>query len=549
MKLSNLDAYVPAKLYKRGVDYFEQRHVEELTEDAPNRWHAVVSGTRDYHVSIYLKGTGTILSSSCTCPFESDSLCKHEVAVCLAILERPKGKVPETVDVLAQLKALKKAELLELLEDLVERQPTINLYLAEKFSRQNGMDEEMARRIIRQSASRASRRGFIEWDRSDDAVEGALEVQAYVSGLDSEKEGERVIRLHLVIIQECTSISGMADDSSGNIGSIIQESLNGIRDVMENWPEELDEAVADGMLALFYEHIVRALEDDMNDSATELMGAVMVWYERDGYAQKIFGFIEKAIASAEMQNKKYDYDEERFRLFQLEILIQQDDMKAIEAFFQKHHGYSDIRKAEVAQAMKKSDYEGVIRLCQESEQLDAKLPGLVNDWKKLRFEAYEMLGKTEDMMALAYTFAAKGEEDYYKKLKSLVRPEKWTETLESLLQALKEAPRGRHLYISILIEEKMTEDLLEFCRANLHEIESLYLHLLENFPHEVNELYTSYIYRLIEPASNRKAYRAACVKINGFQAAMGAEAAKGLIEELQFMYPYRKALLDELSKI
>ena len=38
MKLSNLDAYVPAVLYNRGLDYFERDLVEELTEDAPNRW-------------------------------------------------------------------------------------------------------------------------------------------------------------------------------------------------------------------------------------------------------------------------------------------------------------------------------------------------------------------------------------------------------------------------------------------------------------------------------------------------------------------------------
>nr|WP_316046030.1 hypothetical protein [Planococcus glaciei] len=52
MKLSNLDKYVPGKLYKRGVDYFEQDYVKDLREDGLNRWHAVVSGTGDYHVSV-----------------------------------------------------------------------------------------------------------------------------------------------------------------------------------------------------------------------------------------------------------------------------------------------------------------------------------------------------------------------------------------------------------------------------------------------------------------------------------------------------------------
>ncbi|MBF6633186.1 MAG: SWIM zinc finger family protein, partial [Planococcus sp. (in: Bacteria)] len=84
MNLNNLKTYVPAKLYKRGLNYFQQNFVEQLTEDAPNRWHALVAGTRDYEVSVNLTKDGAIVGSYCTCPFESDSLCKHEVAVCLA---------------------------------------------------------------------------------------------------------------------------------------------------------------------------------------------------------------------------------------------------------------------------------------------------------------------------------------------------------------------------------------------------------------------------------------------------------------------------------
>ncbi|WP_148039024.1 hypothetical protein [Planococcus salinus] len=73
--------------------------------------------------------------------------------------------------------------------------------------------------------------------------------------------------------------------------------------------------------------------------------------------------------------------------------------------------------------------------------------------------------------------------------------------------------------------------------------------LLADYPHEVNEIYTAYIYRLIDRASNRKAYWSACQKIKGYKQALGAEAAGVLIEELKFMYPKRKALIDELGKI
>ena len=549
MNLSNLKTYVPAKIYKRGLDYFEQDFVEQLTEDAPNRWHALVAGTRDYEVSVNLTKDGTIVGSYCTCPFESDSLCKHEVAVCLAIREYKKENGSSVVDVLTQLKTLKKAELLEILEELVEKQPPVHLYLTEKFATPDGMDEEKARRIIQKSASRASRKGFIEWDRTDQALEGVWEVLEYMDGLNSQHDAEKIIRLSLIIIKECTELLQIADDSSGGISSAIYESLEKVDGALAQWPEELDEATVDRMLDLLYPHILFALEQDITDAASHLMEAVLQWNERGDFTKKLYNFIADLIASNEMQNKTYDYTEERFHMYQLAILQQQGKQKLVEAFYVKYHRYPAIRKAQVRQALDAGEFEKVIRLCAESEGLDANFAGLLHDWKKLRFEAYEGMVSTTEMTDLSFEFALEGEEEYYVKLRSLVDTEQWPEKLEALLAEMKNSPRSLPLYLKILIDEKRLEELLDYCQNNVSAIEHLYPHLLADYPHEVNEIYTAYIYRLIERASNRKAYWTACQKIKDFQQAMGTEAATGLIEELKFMYPKRSALLDELGKI
>ena len=549
MNLSNLKTYVPAKLYKRGLDYFEQDFVEQLAEAAPNRWNAIVSGTRDYEVTVKLKGDGTIVSSYCTCPFESDSLCKHEVAVCLAIRAYKKENVSTAVDVLTQLKTLKKAELLEILEELVEKQPSVHLYLTEKFSDSSDINEEKARRIIRKSVSRASRKGFIDWDRTDQALEGVWEVQEFVNGLDLQQDADKIIRLSLIVIKECTEILGIADSSSGDISSVIYESLEKVDEVLAQWPVDLDRATVDRMLDLLYPHILFGVEQDMTDAPSILLESILQWNERGDFADKFYDFIEKVIGSKEIQNKSFDYEEERFRRCQLRVLQQQGDEEAVEAFYVKFHHYSEIRKAQILQALLLGEYEKVIRLCEESEGLDANLAGLVHDWKKLRFAAYEGLGREEEMIKLAYAFALEGEELYYYKLRELVVAEQWPEMLNALLAEMTTHPRSRPLYLGILIDEERVEELLEYCRANVQEIENLYPHLQTDYPHEVNEIYTSYIYRLIERASNRKAYWSACQKIKDFQQALGSGAAAGLIEELKFMYPKRKALLDELGKV
>jgi hypothetical protein len=549
MNLNNLKTTVPTKLYKRGLDYFEQDFVEQLTEDAPNRWHALVTGTRDYEVSINLAKDGTIVGSYCTCPFESDSLCKHEVAVCLAIREYKKENGSSPLDVQARLKTLKKAELLEILEELAEKQPAVQLYLAEKFANPNGMDEEKARRLIQKSVSRASRRGFIEWDRTDLALEGVWEVLEHLNGLNLQQDAEKIIRLSLIIVKECTEMLQMADDSSGDISSAVYESLARISGALAEWPGDLDEATVDNMLVLLYPHILFSLEQDVTDAASHLVEAVLQWNERGDFTEKFYNYIADLIASDEMQNKTYKYTEERFHLYQLAILQRQGKQELVEAFYAKNRHYPSIRKAQVRQALDAGEFEKVIRLCGESEQLDANFAGLLNDWKKLRFEAYEGMGSTEEMIDLSFEFALDGEEEYYYKLRSLVDVEQWPEKMEALLAALKTRPRSRPLYLGILIDEERVEELLDYCRTDVSAIEHLHPYLVADYPHEVNEIYTTYIYRLIERAPNRKAYWSACQKIKGFQQALGAEATAGLIEELKFMYPKRSALLDELGKI
>ncbi|WP_404336618.1 SWIM zinc finger domain-containing protein [Planococcus rifietoensis] len=549
MNLSDLETYVPAKLYKRGLDYFERGYVEQLTEDAPNRWHAIVAGTQDYEVSINLKKDGTIVGSYCTCPFESDSLCKHEVAVCLAIGEYKAVNGVAAVDVMAQLKTLKKSELLEILEELVEQQPAVHHYLTEKLSDTGEMDEEKARQLIRISAYRAVRNGFIEWGRTGQALEGVEQVLEFLDGLDSQGDAEKIIRLSLVVIRECTGMLQIADDSSLEISSAIYESLEKIDEALREWRGEVDEAVVDEMLELLYPYILFGLEHDMTDAPNDLVESVLQWNEKGDFGGKFYDFIEKLINSKEMQNKTYHYIEERFRTYQLWVLQQQGDQQAIDAFYTEFKHYPAIRKTQMEQALEAMEFEKVLRLCEESEKLDADLEGLLYEWKQLRFKAYEGMGDTAEMIDISFQFALEGEEEYYIKLKSLVDVKQWPGKLEALLDEMKKRPRSRPLYLGILIEEKRLDELLDYCRKDVSAIEQLYPHLLADYPHEVNEIYTAYIYRQVDRASNRKAYWSACQIIKSFKNALGAQAANRLVEEIKFMYPKRPALLDELGKL
>lgn len=78
----------PKAVYERGLNYFKEDQVSDLSYDINNDvWTAVVHGTEDYFVEIDLKNVehGTI-KAYCECPaFEAYDSCKHNVAVLLSI--------------------------------------------------------------------------------------------------------------------------------------------------------------------------------------------------------------------------------------------------------------------------------------------------------------------------------------------------------------------------------------------------------------------------------------------------------------------------------
>lgn len=100
------------RAYERGVDYYNNGHVEELTIDGDKVW-AEVSGTEDYRVDLVYNQRG--LTGGCDCPAsEGIDFCKHCVAAALALkaelqnqakkrsTEKPLKKSAKPADIITQ---------------------------------------------------------------------------------------------------------------------------------------------------------------------------------------------------------------------------------------------------------------------------------------------------------------------------------------------------------------------------------------------------------------------------------------------------------------
>lgn len=87
-----------------------------------------------------------------------------------------------------------------------------------------------------------------------------------------------------------------------------------------------------------------------------------------------------------------DYLTERLDLMRYEMLLATGAEAEARLFLQDRLRYSEFRKRAIQQARAEGDYDRAIRLSREGEEQDSArgLPGLVNQWKQLRYEIYQL---------------------------------------------------------------------------------------------------------------------------------------------------------------
>jgi uncharacterized Zn finger protein len=111
-----------AQSYERGEDYYYTHAVTDLQKRG-DMVAADVSGSsyEPYHVTIEVT-KDEIISTSCTCPYDWDGICKHIVAVLLSYVHQPEqvDKRPSVQELIANVN---EANLRKVLTDLLTAEP------------------------------------------------------------------------------------------------------------------------------------------------------------------------------------------------------------------------------------------------------------------------------------------------------------------------------------------------------------------------------------------------------------------------------------------
>lgn len=254
ISINDLGNVIDATILQRGKDYLKRGLVAELEEVEEDAWSALVEGTQTYEVKVKLEGD-EIVESICDCPYDFGPVCKHEVAVYLAIGHMLAGKdLPEKKKKRSQTKPKRKTvadKISDIVAKLTEeemREIVLEYALNDREFRNTLLVQDLLKRdeagknkkedykrIMRDSLrSGMDRHGFIGYWSSSRAVRGIEELVYEANKMLAEQKPERAVPIYQAAIEETVPALQYADDSSGNLGEVIELSFEKLNECAED---------------------------------------------------------------------------------------------------------------------------------------------------------------------------------------------------------------------------------------------------------------------------------------------------------------------------
>ncbi|MEH7493817.1 SWIM zinc finger family protein [Neobacillus niacini] len=550
MKLVNFEQSIDNRILKRGLDYFEQGHVVSLKTKDKMKYKARVEGSEVYTVEISLDINDVIVECYCDCPYDLGEFCKHEAAVLFALKNEKTLGEPAVVvenDLKRVLAEQNKDELVRILLEIADDYPDIEKRLLFKFA--NNEDEITAsKKLIREYINNAKRNGFIDWRHVDSALQGAEMTLKKAHEKIELGDSETAVLLAIEVLTPVVKMIQYCDDSNGGVSFIMNLAISTIEQAVSTALENLDEKEQKKLFEVILKEALKKQYDGWSDWRFELLNVCKIFSHKKDLRKKL----EKQLEMLEQKagtSWSEEYEKTQVKLLQFEIIEKCDGPSAAEKFVYKNIKISDFREKAITRALENSDYEKVLELSISGEEVDKSYRGLVHKWKEYRYQAFECLGDIENQRELANELLFNNEYSYYAKLKELYKQDEWTEVLYRIIESFEKERYQSSVYIEILKEEKLTKQIIEYCKKHKSLIIDLYPYLMESYFEEANDLFINYIELSAEGTSDRRGYRNVCKLIKTYKKAFGTIHSHKLIAQLNQKYQKRPAFIDELGEI
>ena len=364
MDIKNFETGITNVILKRGRDYFRHGHVVNLFEKSVMNWQAEVEGTYEYAVAIELNDAGEIIESSCNCPYDWEKYCKHEAAVFFALQEVLNGqrkKVNKEMTTLQQLLQMKsREELIQLILDLSLNNSRIYDELLLEVEQPKNKTSNVEELII-YHIEKSKEIGFINYNEVLEALEGVYLALDQVKGMIKESQYEPAIEISLVSLKHAVGVLGYADDSSGDIGGVIEYSLSYVEEAakkgVKNWSRKEKNTV--------FSKIIDEATDKQLDGWTDwrfhLLTTAVNFCTESKLRTELNKVLEMLLGQVKNETWEDKYNRGKLKEIQLKIIILSKDTRAIEDFLLDNLEDSNIRDKAILYSLEKREFQQLLQ--------------------------------------------------------------------------------------------------------------------------------------------------------------------------------------------
>ncbi|WP_040226004.1 SWIM zinc finger family protein [Bhargavaea cecembensis] len=550
MNLSRFESTVNDKILRRGRNYHRDGHVSEILLQGDGKYTLTVDGTRRYFVTVNISPDGEILASGCTCPYDMGPVCKHEVAAYFELRETnaqkenagiPPAKPSGIPDILGRLS---KEELVSVLAEWAGRDEELARMLEMRYA-ESGPDEVLSQfqDAIREVVDRHSdRSGYIGYEAS---FGFGNELGLLLDEAESAEDPLTGLDMAWMVLSTAVDAFGYTDDSAGSVGGAVDLALVMINDTVDDFSQntlELKEKMADRLLEWSRDPLL----EEWTDFRDRLLGTALILADEKEIRKKIGRRLDELIR----------HEEDEFGLgdpilLKLDLLNRSGDEAAAAALIEEHLPIEAVRTVAIEDARISGDFERIIRLALEGEELarEQSLPGSVKKWQEHRLQAYRELGMEAQAEMLAWSLLMDGDirlyNDFLKDLHS-GSPDFYEEVKHGLKTGGRRAEKA---YMTLIEQERDLPELLDAVRTNPGTIEHYAELLIEEYPGEVISIYSAEILGGAPHSNNRGAYRRLCEELDRFGKTVGRGHQLTVMNKLRKDYPRRRAMLEELDRL
>lgn len=553
MNINKFESMINKTILERGRSYYLEGNVVDSYEQRQNEYVFHIEGRDCYEIILEIGNEGEIVYSECDCPYDGP-VCKHEVAAYFQLYEmlnqdtanEKKQNKKKRITINEVLTNLSKDELINIIINITNKDVTLKNSLLVKYSNGDSDQElrackELINGIIRKYTARE---GFIKYrDTSffvrelDEKAVKALNTDNVLIALD----------IAFLLLDEAIGAFQYADDSGGDIGCLVTETLEIIEEIIDGREESAhqESQLFEKLLAKTDSEIF----EDWIDYKIELLAICFAFAEDEAYRQQLIDRIESNINESTTDRYAHYGNESMLDLL-FQLIEHYGTKDEVEQFIFQHLSFSSFREKLLNKYMLENNYDKVIKYAKEGEKQDQEYRGLLSKWKTFRYEAYKKLHLKEEQQALAKELFFDGYFEYYQDLKELAKSN-FDEFYTNLKIELKAGKGWNHesFFLKIIEEENDIDEIMNFVRSNPRYVEDYAKILVVHFKEEVLEIYNNYIKAKASSASNRKEYQGICQKIKKYKEVAGATKQEEIINELMDIYKKRPAFIDELGRV